>query len=516
MDDSAKKVIVIPPINAKENVKKIRVAAYCRVSTDSSDQINSFFAQMKYYTDYIRNNNTMELVDIYADEGITGTAIEKRDEFKRLIKDCKNRKIDRVLVKSVTRFARNSLECIETVRELKGCGVTVYFENDNIDSESMNSEMILYIKGAFAQGEALSASKRMATSVRMKMENGTYYNTSVPFGYRLNGRNLIVNEEEAETVKKIYDMYLSGIGPQAIVKKLREEGWDVSVRLIYYILHNEKYIGDTLWQKSFTPDILPFRKKINHGELPKYYCENTHQAILPKENYYRAKRIQNERTDKYCKAGKAEKYFFSNKIYCEKCGWHYRRITKNDEILWMCAKKGRGNEVCRSHIFPESKIESAFVSVYNILKENTEYLLGETINALQAAKAKMNGEIEEIKEIDDALLSLGEKSSIYAKMYAESIISENIFIQKSDALKREISELRSRRAKLIESDEEEKSIESVRRLRKIIDDGPDKLIQIDKSLFSEITIKIIAGEDGTLHFIMLGGLDFAIKYEDII
>ena len=184
-----------------EKTEKIRVAAYCRVSTDKDDQLNSFFAQMRYYRDYVRGNDKMVLVDIYADEGITGTELEKRDEMKRLIRDCKHKKIDRVLVKSVTRFARNSLECIETIRTMQSCGVSVLFENDHIDTETMNSEMMLYIKSAFAQSEATSASKRMSTSIRMKMEDGTYVATSAPFGYRLVDGEYTVVPEEAEVVR---------------------------------------------------------------------------------------------------------------------------------------------------------------------------------------------------------------------------------------------------------------------------------------------------------------------------
>ena len=166
----------------------LRVAAYCRVSTDSDDQVNSFIAQVKYYNDFIRLSDGMELVDIYADEGITGTSVSKRDEFKRMIKDSRLGKIDRVYVKSVTRFARNSLECIENIRILKANGTSVYFENDGIDTETMNSEMILYIKSAFAQSESLSGSKRVSTACRMRMENGTFVTTCAPFGYKLENK----------------------------------------------------------------------------------------------------------------------------------------------------------------------------------------------------------------------------------------------------------------------------------------------------------------------------------------
>lgn len=235
MNTAVKEVQVIKATKTGEKTEKIRVAAYCRVSTDKDDQLNSFFAQMRYYRDYVRGNDKMVLVDIYADEGITGTELEKRDEMKRLIRDCKHKKIDRVLVKSVTRFARNSLECIETIRTMQSCGVSVLFENDHIDTETMNSEMMLYIKSAFAQSEATSASKRMSTSIRMKMEDGTYVATSAPFGYKLVEGELIVVPEEAEVVRKIFALYLQGYGINVIAKTIRDtdgdkRDWNAHVR----------------------------------------------------------------------------------------------------------------------------------------------------------------------------------------------------------------------------------------------------------------------------------------------
>ena len=188
MDVKQKQVKVIKPTIAVISENRTRVAAYCRVSTDSFDQMNSFGAQVKYYNDFIRNSNSMELVDIYADEGITGTCINKRDEFQRMMKDCKAGKVDRIYVKSVSRFARNSLECIESIRLIKKYGTAVFFENDGIDTECMNSEMILYIKSAFAQSESLTGSKRVSTAIRMKMESGDFITTTAPYGYRLNGK----------------------------------------------------------------------------------------------------------------------------------------------------------------------------------------------------------------------------------------------------------------------------------------------------------------------------------------
>ena len=220
-----KKVQIIRPIaeySLSSGVK--RVAAYCRVSSSSEDQVNSFLNQVRYYTDFIRASDKMELVDIYADEGITGTSLNKREDFKRMMKDASLGKIDRIYVKSVQRFARNSLECLESVRKLTEYGVSVWFENDRIDTSKMNSEMILYIKSAFAQNDSLAFSKRMSMSNHMRMEKGEYIASSAPYGYILDNGVLKIIKEEAMIVKRIYDMYLSGCGQGQIVAILNNEG----------------------------------------------------------------------------------------------------------------------------------------------------------------------------------------------------------------------------------------------------------------------------------------------------
>lgn len=218
-----KDVRVIRPTAEGLDAHKTRVAAYCRVSTDSADQVNSFIAQVKYYNDYIRVSKDLVLVDVYADEGITGTCTAKREEFNRMIRDSKLGKIDRIFVKSVSRFARNSLECIENIRLLKSYGTTVLFENDGIDTSCMNSEMILYIKSAFAQSEALSGSKRVSTAIRMKMETGTFCTYHAPFGYKLENGTLIPVDEEIKIVKRIFDDYLHGKGHNKIAMELNDE-----------------------------------------------------------------------------------------------------------------------------------------------------------------------------------------------------------------------------------------------------------------------------------------------------
>ena len=502
--------IIKPTTGEKEDL--LRIGAYCRVSTDSADQLNSFFAQVQHYNDYIRENDTMRLVEIYADEGITGTSIDKRDEFKRMMRDAKNRKLDRILVKSVTRFARNALECIEAVRELKTCGVTVYFENDNIDTACMNSEMILYIKSAFAQGEAMSASKRMQTSVRMKMADGTYVPSSVPFGYRLVDNTLVVEPEEAEIVREIYQMYLSGKGATVILKYLqstRAPNLQWSESGINYILTNERYIGDSLWQKSFVPNILPLRQQRNKGELPKYYCENTHESIVKKEDFD-AVRILMKKRSKCYKPPTGKKEFFSGKICCKRCGWVYKRLYKKDGLYWTCSRKGKDIKDCHAPELADAEIRRAFIKLFNILKKHERILIVETITQLQNLKTKVNSGNNAIIEIDNELMMLSKKRITYGELFTQGVIDQMLYVQQTDVLNQKIYDLRLRRTKLINEDEDEKCIERMRELRKVINDT-DYLTSMDEKIYDSIVDTVFVEQDGTLIFRLKCELEFPIK-----
>ena len=216
----AKKPIIIEAIKQEEI--KLRVAAYCRVSTDSADQLNSFVAQNSHYSTYIRSHENWTLVDVYADEGITGTSAQKRGDFQRLLNDCRKGKIDKVLVKSISRFARNTAECLEAIRELKSLGISIFFEEHNIDTRMVASEMLTAIIASCAQAESESISKNMRWSYQKRMEMGTFIPSSVPFGYRLNELRIEIEESEAAVVREIFKMYLSGRSKSWIASYLNE------------------------------------------------------------------------------------------------------------------------------------------------------------------------------------------------------------------------------------------------------------------------------------------------------
>ena len=320
-------ITIIPAKNRSEEI--IRTAAYARVSSDSEDQLNSFAAQIRYYTEMLQNSTNTVFVDMYADEGISGTSMAKRTEFQRLMNDCRKGKIDRVLTKSISRFARNTKDSLKAARELKTHGVSVYFEKENIDTGEISSEMLLAIYSQFAQEESMSISRNCRLGIKKRMMDGTYKNPSAPFGYDYVDGKLKINLENAKIVKQIFDWYISGIGVNEIAERLnllgiRKEVWRHGT--IRSMLTNEKYIGDTLLQKRFTSDTLPFKLIRNNGEKEQYYVKETHDPIIEKTIFENVQRILGEKE----KPSGFEKAYstFRKKIFCGNCGSTFRQIGR--------------------------------------------------------------------------------------------------------------------------------------------------------------------------------------------
>ena len=507
-----KNVQIIRPIaEYSVNLRILRVAAYCRVSTDSNDQLNSFLNQVRYYTDFICTSEKMELVDIYADEGISGTSINKRDEFNRMMNDARLGKIDRIYVKSIQRFARNSLECLESIRKLSEYGVSVIFENDHIDTRNMSSEMIVYIKSAFAQNESMSYSKRMATAYRMKMEDGNFITYHAPYGYRLENGSLVIVPNEAEIIKRIFNMYLSGSGCGQIAAALNREnvpsngGAWTSVR-IQYIISNEKYIGDSMLQKTFTPDILPLRNKPNKGERDKFYVQNSHPAILDRQTFQLAQERKEARSQKEKKG--TEEYIFTKKIVCNECGWAYKRRVQNNTVYWICSHKGNSGFECGGKNISENNIFSSFICMYNRLKQNEKLLVDDTLSLLTAIRTKLISQSAEVTEIDSEIAKLCKQNDMYVQLRNKKIMDEVSFMEQSAELQSRLTTLRNRRIKLMSEDENLHYIEELRMLKDVLQDAPRVLLEFDVELFNSIVDKIFAGNDGTITFVLKGGLKF--------
>lgn len=492
----------------------LRVAAYCRVSTDSDDQANSFIAQVKYYNDFIRLSDGMELVDIYADEGITGTSTSKREEFKRMIKDSRLGKIDRVYVKSVTRFARNSLECIENIRILKANGTSVFFENDGIDTDTMNSEMILYIKSAFAQSESLSGSKRVSTACRMRMESGTFVTTCAPFGYKLKDKQLVVDPEESAIVRRIYDMYLSGLGINKIIVELNETEKDYAPwgrGRVEYILKNEKYIGDSLWQKSYTPAVLPLKQVRNKGEVDQFYVEDTHEAIIDKATFQKVQTLFEKKNETLVGRAAPKERPYSKILYCGVCGNAYKSKRPKEARRWVCTRSGMEGRNCNTASVTESEIERTFVNFYNRLKQSEETVLQKAFSQVTALKKRITVGCESIGEIDREIATLSDENSMYIRFFQQSMMDEVTFREQTGVVNKRINELRVRRQKLLHEDEDEECIERLREMREQLSEMPDAILWFAPEIFKALVAKVYVLSKDSLAFELKCGLKFKEK-----
>ena len=345
------RVIKIEPAERPQNVR-LRVAAYTRVSSDSEDQLNSFAAQNRYYTELISGKAEWRMVDIYADEGITGTSVAKRDDFQRMMADCRRGLIDQILVKSISRFARNTKDCLQNIRELKELGVNVRFEREGIDTVNVSSELITAIYAAFAQKESESISGNMRWSYQRRMESGTFLPSSMAYGYRLDGKKIVIDPEAALIVSRIFQWYLSGVNKTEIAKRLNEEGvpsgqqkqWYAAA--VRYILTNEKYTGDSLWQKTYTSHTLPATRYKNTGEYEQFYAMGTHPPIISKEAFEQAQQLAQKRKSTYGKKLRREPYPLSQKISCGHCGSSYRRKEQVSSAYWCCRKHDTSVKDC--------------------------------------------------------------------------------------------------------------------------------------------------------------------------
>lgn len=338
--------------------KVIRVAAYCRVSTDKTDQANSLESQQKYFNEYIKRNPLWKLYNIYVDDGISGTNTKKRTAFNQMIKDAKCGKFDLIITKEISRFARNILDSIGYTRELKAIGVGVIFLNDNINTLDNDAEMRLAFLSTMAQEESRKTSERVKWGLRRQMENGVVLGREM-LGYDVRNGKLIVNEEGARTVRLIYHKFLDeGKGAHRIAKELREEGIKTSSRMkdwsytvILRILRNEKYCGDLVQQKTYTPDYLTHQKKRNHGEVETVTIRDHHEPIISRKRFEAVQRELERRKPSQSTVGTfANRYALSGKIVCAECGARFVRRQKKRKdgtfnVKWVCAEsqKNGGN-----------------------------------------------------------------------------------------------------------------------------------------------------------------------------
>lgn len=488
----------------------IRLAPYARVSSNSEDQLHSFAAQVRYYTDYTRNHPGYTLVDIYADEGITGTCMEKRDDFNRLIRDCKKGKIDRIITKTIARFARNYTELLTVTRMLRTMGISIYFEEQGIDTETIDLEMMLTLPGIAAQKESETISDNMRWSYKKRMETGEFNCCRAAYGYELVNGELRVNDTEAAVVRRIFHLYLQGCGKQAIADQLNAE--EVPKRYGYttwhsftidYILNNERYMGDALLQKSYTTDALPYRKRRNRGEKAQFYVENSNPAIVSRETYQAAQELQKSKS-KGCFV-KKDRYPLSTMLKCPVCGHNYRRQIVNGKAYWVCSYKASGRLECTSERISEEAAKEAFVRMTDKLIRNREDLLGDLIRQLEKMQSRVSGNHEKVYQIDCRIADINAQNLVVAQLHNKGILNNAEYAEQSSELDRKVTELRSERRRIMAEDEDDEIIESLKVLNETMSEYKPTGA-FDEGLFGQIveSITVISGQK--LSFRLAGGL----------
>ncbi len=512
------KVTVIQPTLTR--LENLRVAAYCRVSSDSQDQLHSYAAQIKAYTAMVEKHEGWQLVDIYADEGITGTDMEKRDDFKRMLTDCRKGRIDKILVKSVSRFARNTRDCLAALRELSGIGVTVQFEKENIDTGALTTEMMVSVFASLSQEESMSISQNQRLSYQRRMERGEFICCKAPFGYKLvGGKNLEINEEEAKLVRWIFSEYLNGKSTtwlaeqmEAMMVMTTANQYHWNPEAINYILTNEKYIGDTLCQKVYTAG-FPFKKKPNKGEAGQYYIENSHPAIVSRETFEKAQKLRISKPS----GGKRQhsQYLFSSKIYCGECGSIFeRRLNqRSGRVAWVCAKHDNRAADCPIGRIAEEKIYAAFVRLYSKLRCNADFILKPALKQLADLNDAMLRDNPAMLAINKAIADTAEQEYKISKLQTAGLLDADACIAKRRSIDAKLLELRAKRRRLLENEEIEEVSEAIRQTIAELNAGPERLESFDSEIFNRLVERIIAESNTKLVFRLYGGIELPEKIE---
>lgn len=504
-----KNVMIIPAkkqvgniARQQEEKPKLRVAAYCRVSTDTEEQATSYEAQIAHYTEYIQKNPEWEFAGVYADDGISGTNTKKRSEFNRMIEDCEAGNIDMIITKSISRFARNTLDCLKYIRQLKEKNIPVFFEKESINTMDAKGEVLITIMASLAQQESQSLSQNVKLGLQFRYQNGqVQVNHNHFLGYTKdeNG-NLIIDPEQAEVVKRIYREYLEGYSMDKIAKGLEADGiltgagktrwWSSTINKI---LRNEKYIGDALLQKTYTTDFLSKTRVKNNGIVPQYYVEGNHEAIIPKDIFLRVQEeLLRRRVVKTSANGKKRSYScnhcFAQIVICGECGEMFRRIHWNNRscksIVWRCLSRLEPTgEECHARTVNETVLENVVVQAINTLlgdKSTYQAQLQQNIAKVirEAQKNTADGIDEQLIELQKELLQKANSKEAYDE------IADQIF------------QLREQREKCtVDTAARDAQIARINDLQDYIKKQPASLTDFDETLVKRWLKQIILWDD---------------------
>ena len=488
--------------NVKRGQKpKLRVAAYCRVSTDSDEQATSYEAQIEHYTEYISKNPDWVLAGIFADEGITGTNTKKRTEFNRMIDECMDGNIDMIITKSISRFARNTLDCLKYIRQLKEKNIPVFFEKESINTMDSKGEVLLTIMASLAQQESQSLSQNIKLGLQYRYQQGhVQVNHNRFLGYTKDADgHLIIDPNQAEIVRRIYREYLEGFSMDKIAAGLERDGvltgagkvkWHTST--INKILRNEKYMGDALLQKTYTTDFLTKKRIKNNGTVPQYYVESDHEAIIPKDIFLLVQEgLVRRRVVRTSKNGKRRSYSckhcFAQMVFCGDCGEFYRRVHWNNRgcksIVWRCCSRLENTgHACRSRTVNEGLLEQVSIDAINqVLCEKDDFLktLQSNIATVIRQGDTLSPEVidERLQELQKELLKKANQKDDY------------------DAIADEILRLRDMRKQAeVNSTRMDEQLKQINSLQDFIKSQPTIVTEFDELLVKRLIAKITVFE----------------------
>ncbi|WP_298035197.1 recombinase family protein [uncultured Dysosmobacter sp.] len=504
----APRITVIDPRVLEK--QKLRVAAYARVSSDSKDQINSYLAQVDFYTKYISSREDWIMVDIYADEGLSGLETQKRDDFNRMLEDCRAGKIDRILVKSISRFARNTKEYIQYMRELLRLGISIYFEKENIDTGKLTTEQAAQIYGAFAQMESTNHSSTMRHSNRMRMQKGIFTPPTAPYGYRLVERELEIVKEEADIVQYIFRTYLNGQGIDDISNELNDLGairghgrerWHPST--VSYILTNISYTGNMIWQKSYATDTVPFRQVRNTGQKAQYFVENTHPAIVSMDEFEKVKTLMAFRKEQFLSNAQPRPSIYSKHIFCAVCGSVCRRKVTKGKIYWVCRKHDQSKSRCPVPQIPESEITAAVLRLSGKLIKNRDQILGAMLERLRELQERELRSNRKISDIDHELAHLSEQNLVLVRLKSKGYVDPALYLSQQDEIIRKQKDLRKLRRNILETMGGNQQIQATETMLDYLEGASPWKKTVDGEIFEALIerIQVISAEEAKIRLL---------------
>ena len=509
--------------------KTKNVCAYCRVSTNIPHQKGSYESQLEYYENMIQSTAGWNFAGIYADYGKSGTKEKGRTDFMRMLEDCEAGEIDIICTKSISRFARNTVECIKVVRELKKKQIDVYFEKERIHTLSEKSELLLSIYSSVAQAESESISSNQKWSIQKRFMNGTYILPNPAYGYCTNANGFLeLDQKQAAVVRFIFDEYLEGNGVWRIAKSLNEQKIPTKTGkaawlggAIYIILKNSVYTGDLLLQKTYSEDIVPFVRRKNNGEYRQVLIENDHEPIVTHEEYEAVQRMLKQKA-KVKKAGKEEQpeepSEFKGKIICGICGSSYNRQERKERtgkinITWSCARRIQTKDLCENDIIKESQLEQAFRTMWNRLSNHCDEILVPLVNELEQLQATPMIQ-EQLERLEKQIQEQKKQREILNRLASGEMIDSAFYMEQQSVIEKRLMEYRRAKEQCLQKSKQRKELIQTKELLKQIKKGPQYMEVYDKTLFQAIVKQIIVNPN-ELVFQLKNGLQLTERRERV-